>query len=31
MKVCTEVKAILRYFLSNLNGYNVGITDGKEL
>jgi hypothetical protein len=31
MKICKGVQAILRFCLSNLNGYNIGITDGKEL
>jgi hypothetical protein len=30
MKIVTGVQGILRFCLSNLNGCNVGITDGKE-
>jgi hypothetical protein len=31
MKTGTGVQAILRFCLSNLNGCNVGITDGRDL
>jgi hypothetical protein len=31
MKTGTDLQAILRFGFSNLNGCNVGITDGKEL
>jgi hypothetical protein len=31
MKTDTGFQAILRFCLSKLNGYNVGITDGKQL
>jgi hypothetical protein len=31
MKPCTDVQAILRFCLSNLKGYNVGITGGRDL
>jgi hypothetical protein len=31
MKIGTGVKAKLRFRISNLNGYNVGITEGREL
>jgi hypothetical protein len=30
MKIGSGVQAILRFRLSNLNGCNAGITDGKE-
>jgi hypothetical protein len=30
MKIGTGVKAILRFRVNNLNGCNVGITEGKE-
>jgi hypothetical protein len=31
MKTGTDVQAILRFCLSNLRGYNVGVTDGRDL
>jgi hypothetical protein len=31
MKVSTGLRALFRFCFSNLNGCNVGITDGKEL
>jgi hypothetical protein len=31
MKIGTGIKTILRFFLSNLNGCNVGITNGMKL
>jgi hypothetical protein len=31
MKIDVGVKAILRFCLSSLKGYNVGITDGRDL
>jgi hypothetical protein len=31
MKIGTGVQAILRLFLRNLNGCNVGITEGRNL
>jgi hypothetical protein len=31
MKIATGVQAILRGFLRNLRGCNVGITDGRDL
>jgi hypothetical protein len=31
VKIGTGVQAILRFFLNNLNGCNVDITDGKKL
>jgi hypothetical protein len=31
MKVGTGIQAILRFYLSNLRGCNVGITDGRHL
>jgi hypothetical protein len=31
MKIGTGVQAILRFYLRNLRGCNVGITDGKDL
>jgi hypothetical protein len=31
MKAGTGVQALLRFCLSNLNGFNVGITDGRDL
>jgi hypothetical protein len=30
-KTGTGVQAILKLYLRNLRGYNVGITDGKDL
>jgi hypothetical protein len=30
-KIGTGIQAILRFCFSNLNGYNIGIIDGKEL
>jgi hypothetical protein len=31
MKICTGVHAILKFFLSNVRGRNVGIADGRDL
>jgi hypothetical protein len=31
MKIGTAVQAILRFCLSNLNGCNVGVPDGRDL
>jgi hypothetical protein len=31
MKIGTGVRAILRFCLGSLRGYNVGITDGRDL
>jgi hypothetical protein len=31
MMIGTGVQAILRFFLRNLRGCNVGITDGRDL
>jgi hypothetical protein len=31
LKIGTGFQAILRFFLSSFNGYNVGITDGRDL
>jgi hypothetical protein len=31
MKIGTGIQAILRFRLSNLNGCNDGITDGRDL
>jgi hypothetical protein len=31
MKIDAGVEAVLRYYLRNLRGCNVGITDGKDL
>jgi hypothetical protein len=31
MKICTGVQAVLRIRLRNLRGFNVGITDGRDL
>jgi hypothetical protein len=31
VKIGTGVQEILRFCLSNLNGCNVGITDGRDL
>jgi hypothetical protein len=31
LNIGTGVQAILRFCLSNLKGYNVGITDGRDL
>jgi hypothetical protein len=31
MNICTGVQAILRMFLSNLKGCNVGNTDGRDI
>jgi hypothetical protein len=31
MKIATGVQAILRFCLSNLRGYNVGIIEGRDL
>jgi hypothetical protein len=31
MKIGTGVQAVLRIFLRNLRGFNVGITDGRDL
>jgi hypothetical protein len=31
MKIATGVQAILRFCLRNLRGYNVGITDERDL
>jgi hypothetical protein len=29
--ICTDVQAILRFYLRNLRGCNVGITSGMDL
>jgi hypothetical protein len=31
MKIATGIQAILRFYLRNFRGSNVGITDGKDL
>jgi hypothetical protein len=31
MKIGTGIQAILRFCLRNMRGYNVGITDGRDL
>jgi hypothetical protein len=31
MKIGRGIQAILRFCLNNLRGYNVGITDGRDL
>jgi hypothetical protein len=31
VKTGAGLQAILRFCFSNLNGFNIGITDGKEL
>jgi hypothetical protein len=31
LKLGTDIQAILRFYPSNLNGYNVGIMDGRNL
>jgi hypothetical protein len=31
MKIDIAVQAISRFYLSNLRGYNIDVTDGKDL
>jgi hypothetical protein len=31
MKICADFQSMLRFYLNNLNGCNVGITEGKDL